>query len=256
MNSYGYFTLKSSTYLSNQRIAGKVLNKALSTIKSNIKPGVTTQELNNIGQEVILSNNLTPTFLGYKGFPSAFCISINKTIVHGIPNDYALQEGDVVKIDGGVTCEGAIADAAFTTICGKPKDVRAKFIVEDCSKILKKVIAFIVPGKTTVGDIGFFIKKECSNLGHNVVKNLTGHGLEIDTPHWAPIMMNEGTRGDGPVIIDGMTFCLEPMIVDGVGDITIDKNDGWSVYTKSIGAHFESTLFVVDGKVEDIVGII
>lgn len=252
--NFGYFTLKDSEWLSNQKIAGSILNKALSAIKQNIKPNITTKELNDIGSDIIYSNNGIPTFLGYKGFPTAFCISINKTIVHGIPDDYELQEGDVVKIDGGVTYNESIADAAFTSICGAHKDLSHKFIVDDCKKVLKRVIEFIKPNKTTIGDIGFFINKETNNLKHVIVKDLTGHGLEYDHPHWYPTFYNYGTKGTGPTILDNMTFCLEPMIVDNVGDIIVDKDDKWSIYTKGVGAHFETTLFVDNNKVIDIVG--
>lgn len=250
--AHGLFTIKDNNWLKNQRIAGKILNEALSLIKQNIQPGISTNELNSIGHNHIIKSNAVPTFLNYKGFPKSFCISLNKTIVHGIPDDYKLQEGDVIKVDGGVTYNKAIADAAYTTICGKTNDIKLKFMVDDCRKILYNAIKFIKPGITTVGDIGFFINKQSNKLGYTVVKNLTGHGLEEGTPHADPIIYNEGEKGTGPVIVNGMTFCLEPMIVCSKnGSITMDS-DGWAVHTKTIGAHFETTLFVNDNVVEDI----
>jgi len=251
----GYITFKDDEWLSNQRIAGKILSNAHSMVKSMAVDGAETKNINNKIEEFIKDNNCTPTFKGYKGFPDALCTSVNKEIAHGVSScDKVLKTGDVVKFDVGVSYEGAIADAAFTMSVGEFKNIRLKILSEACRNALYRTIRYIeenIGKEPRVGDLGFIIKKGASNVGANVIKDLTGHGLEYEHPHWVPFIFNYGDKGKGARLFPGMTICIEPMMVYGDGSISIDSN-GFSFLTKEIGVHFEHTIFIHEDRVEII----
>ena len=250
----GYYTLKDDEWLKNQRLAGKVLKQAMDEMESAIKPGISTQEVNDIGEKYILSNNdYIPTFKGYMGFPTAVCISVNKELVHGIPKaDKIINDGDVVKLDSGVTYKGAIADMARTIAVGNI-DNKYKMLIEFCKKSLYDSIEYIGKniGNIRLGDIGNVIQKSASRINANVIKDLSGHGLEENIPHWAPFIFNYGERKTGIKIRPRMTFCIEPMFVYGNDKIKL-QDDKWTITTEDIGVHYEHTIFVHEDHIDII----
>lgn len=250
MDDSGYFSLKNDEWLYNQRIAGKILSSAFVEVKKHIREGITTRELDKIIETYILDSKGFLTFKGYLGFPSASCMSVNRVIVHGIPNDIPLKFGDVLKVDAGVTILGAIADSAFTFIIGE--NPKYKYLMDACEKSLYKAIDYIKTAKEPrMGQIGYIIEKEAKNIGANIIRDLSGHGLELNTPHFLPIVYNYGKANSCIRILPGITFCIEPMILIGNSSIKV-LEDNWSIQTLEIGVHFEHTIFVHENDVEII----
>jgi methionyl aminopeptidase len=253
-NVGGFFTLKDSTWLERQRYAGKVLASTLSLVRRNVKSGISTACLDEICEKNIISNKCHPTFKNYINFPAATCISVNEELVHGIPKkDVILKKGDIVKIDSGATFEGAIADSALTVVVDDYNNSKDKELVEACKKCLYKAIELVENniGKITTGDLGFFIKKEVSKIGANAIRELTGHGLEYNKPHFYPPITNYGNKKEGQLIVPNMTFCIEPIFVFGSSNI-FTKSDKFTIAANYIGAHWEHTIFVHEDKVEII----
>jgi len=251
----GCYTLKDDEWLNNQRHAGKVLVETINEMGKLIAPGVPTKFINDLGEKMILSHDgCTPTFKGYNGFPEAFCISINKELVHGIPrDDRFIKDGDIVKIDGGVSYKGAIADMARTFAVGNA-DKRYLYLMDAAKSALSDAIASIkFDGgcENRIGTIGYIIKKAAIKIGAKVITELTGHGLELGTPHWFPFIYNIGEKNKGLRIYPRMTFCIEPMMAYGNNKITLGT-DNWTVSTESAGVHFEDTIFIHEDHVEII----
>ncbi len=254
MRDNGYYTLKDKTWLENQRFAGRVLVESISAAKEQIKEGITTKRLNDIIEQIIISNKSIPTFKGYNGFPEAVCISLNNQIVHGIPDGTIIKDNDVLKIDVGVTYNDAIADAAITIIVGKNPNTKIERLMEACKKSIYNVVDYLNNNLQTarVGDIGYIIKKDAISIGANVVKDLAGHAIDTEGRlHWTPFIPNFGNKGEGVHILPNMTFAIEPMYIYGDNSIRL-ADDKWTVLTKDIGVHFEHTLFVHNDRVEVI----
>lgn len=244
--------LKNQDWLDKQRIAGRLAAKALSTLKEQVqnRTSKTVLELNNMAEELIAEGGGIPTFKNYKGFPAGVCVSINKQLVHGIPTDYTLQDGDVISFDLGVTYEKAIADTALTCIYGQPKSARHVDLVKATEEALLRGIRAIKVDKR-LGAIGNAIYKYSRDVGFNPVINYGGHGLDWNTPHASPFVANKGDPNDGIRIKPGLAIAIEPMLVIGNSD-TYVSGDGWTVMTHDIGAHFEHSVFVHEDKVEII----
>lgn len=251
-----YYTLKDNVWLENQRHAWKILSNAVLEMSKHIHPGISTKKINDIGEEYIRSNNdCIPTFKGYRGFPEAVCISLNNEVVHGIPKDNViLKDGDIVKIDCGVTYNGAIADMARTYSIGNI-DIKYKYLMDACKRALNDSIKYINDniGKNVIrlGDVGNIIHKTAKRINANVITSLSGHGLENDTLHWYPFVNNVGERGKGLRLYPGMTIAIEPMVLYDDNSITVG-NDNWTVFTKSIAIHEEDTIFIHNDHVEII----
>ena len=246
----GFYTFKDSIWLENQRYAGSVLRTALEKAEAAISVGISTLELNQIVEDHIIDNKCIPTFKGYSGFPCTCCISTNNELVHGIPSDITLNEGDIVKIDSGATYNGAIADMARTYVVGNtsPKN---KLLIASCKEALDNAIASFDKKPYRLGNIGYAIKKTASKINAKIVTDLTGHGLEINEPHWFPIVLNVGEKDSGIILYPNMTLCIEPMFTYGSPKIKI-KKDGWTVVLEDIGVHFEDTIFVHEDFIEII----
>lgn len=253
----GFVTLQDQSFLENQRKAGKIAAKTLILLEQLIrqKTDKCLLELNDIARDYIISNNGIPTFKNYRNFPGDICISINRCLVHGIPSNYKLQDGDVVKFDLGVTINNAIADTAISIIYGKPKcDWHIK-LVESTREALNKGIDSIAINKK-VGVIGNAIYKYVKGNGFNVVTNYGGHAISSDKLgnailHAAPFIDNKSDIDIGIRMQEGMSICLEPLVVMGDNSTKLDK-DGWGVLTSSINSHFEHTLFIHKDYVENI----
>lgn len=247
-----FISLKNEDWIGKQRVAGRITARALSLAKDLVLQSnrLTTLQLSKKIEEFILENNCTPTFKGYKGFPEAACVSINEQLVHGIPNDYLIQEGDVVKVDLGCTYKFAIADSAITFIKGKPKSEQHVKLIEACRLSLENAIKQIAPGKR-MGVIGNGINHIVKNTKFSIITQYGGHGLDYDHPHAQPFIPNKSNPQSGVRIQPGMSFAVEPQIVIGEAKTRV-LSDGWTVVTPGIGAHFEHSIFVHNDKVEII----
>jgi methionyl aminopeptidase len=242
--------LKDQDWLDKQRIAGKVVATTLKFLEAEVLKGTpySMLMLNELAEDIIYSNKCTPTFKNYKGFPAGVCISINKQLVHGIPTDYHLQDGDVVSFDLGATYEGAIADSALTCIFGEPKSPDHVKLISSTENCLMQGINAIAVGKR-LGCIGHAINKAAK--GYGLVSNYGGHGLDWDKPHAAPFVANKAELDEGIRIAEGLSIAIEPMLTIGTPGTKV-LDDGWTVVTADIGAHFEHSVFVHKDHVEII----
>ena len=214
-----------------------LVSKALAEVGKHIKPGVTTKELNKIAEDFIRSHGAIPSFLGYEGYPASACISVNEQVVHGIPSDYVIKEGDIVSVDLGTFMKGFNGDSAYTFAVGEiADDVRQ--LLEVTKEALYKGTAQAKAGNR-VGDISAAVQEYAESFGYGVVRELEGHGLGRKM-HEAPGVPNYGARGRGPLLKEGMVICIEPMITMGNRAIVFER-DGWTVRTKDRkpAAHFE-----------------
>lgn len=248
----GLFKLKNQDWLDKQRVAGKIVADTLSFLQQRVldKTTQTLQQLNDDAEDLIIKSGGLPTFKGYKGFPAGVCISVNKQLVHGIPSDYKLQEGDVISFDLGATVEEAIADSALTCIYGQPKSDLHIQLIKATENSLMKGIEAIAVGKR-LGCIGHAISKCAKSSGFGIVVNYGGHGLDWDTPHAPPFVANRGNQDEGIRIQSGLAIAIEPMLTIGSAE-TKTLSDGWTVATDNVGCHFEHSVFVHDDHVEII----
>jgi methionyl aminopeptidase len=224
--------------------AGLIAAETVAHVGRHIEPGVTTAELDRIGEEFIRSHGAVPTSKGYRGFPAALCISPNDMIVHGIPGAYRVGEGDLLTIDAGVTLDGYVADTAYTFPVGEVSP-EAERLLEVAQAALAAGIEQAQPDNR-IGDVSAAIQKVVEDAGFSVVRALVGHGVGRHY-HEDPQIPNYGTPGRGARLAPGMTVAIEPMITAGGVDIVLD-DDQWSVYTAdgSLSAHFEHTVAVTE----------
>lgn len=240
--------LKSDEEVSLIKESAQVLGKAHAEVAKWIKPGVTTKQLDKIADEFIRDSQGSPSFKGYNGFPSALCISLNETVVHGFPSQYQLREGDVISIDCGVKLNGFHSDSAYTYPIG---NVSGEVInlLKRTKQSLYLGIEQATEGKR-VGDIGYSIQTYVERFGYGVVRELVGHGVGRNL-HESPEVPNYGKRGQGPKLREGMVIAIEPMITLGKRAVVQEK-DGWTIRTtdRKPAAHFEHTVLVRKGKAE------
>lgn len=225
------------------RQAGRIIARTMREVSATIKPGVSTPRvLDALAGRLIREAGGVPSFLDYRGYPSDTCISVNSVVVHGIPDDRVLEEGDIVSLDFGVIYEGWHADSAWTFPVGAVSD-RAKRLMNVTRESLMQGIAKARAGNT-VGDISSTIQRYCEKQGYGVVRELVGHGIGRDL-HEEPSIPNFGKAGRGTKLQDGMTFCVEPMINEGTHRVYTLADD-WTVVTQDgkLSAHFEHTVAV------------
>ena len=236
--------LKNSSELALMRIAGRISAQALQVGGEMVRPGVTTGQINQKIHEFILSQDAIPSFLGYGGFPASACISINDTVIHGIPGDEVIQEGDIVSIDVGALYKGFHGDNAATFPAGRISP-EAQQLLDATRESLYKGIEAAVRGNR-VGDISAAIERSIKPYGYGIVRKFVGHGVGREM-HESPEVPNYGLPGRGPRLAVGMTIAIEPMINLGSHDVKI-LSDGWTVKTvdKSLSAHFEHTVAITD----------
>jgi methionyl aminopeptidase len=223
-----------------------LVSKTLGEIAKIIRPGITTLEIDKIAEEFIRDNNAEPGFLGYQGFPNTLCTSVNSQVVHGIPSNKVLKDGDIVSVDCGVKKNGYYGDSAYTFEIGEV-DPKIKKLLRVTKESLYKGANEAIHGNR-VGDIGFAVQQYCENEGYSVVRELVGHGLGKNL-HESPEVPNYGRRGRGSKLTEGMVICIEPMINMGKKDI-LQENDGWTIRTidNQPSAHFEFAVAVQKGK--------
>jgi methionyl aminopeptidase len=230
------------------RQSSQLVSRTLAEIAKVVKPGVTTLELDTVAEDFIRSNNAEPGFKGYNGFPNTLCTSYNEQVVHGIPNNTPLQEGDIVSVDCGVILNGYYGDSAYTFEVGEVSN-EVKQLLTTTKESLYKGIEQAVEGKR-IGDIAFAVQKHCEDAGYSVVRELVGHGLGKSL-HEAPEVPNYGKRGKGVKLKRGMVICIEPMINMGRKEI-VQESDGWTIRTsdKKFSAHFEHAVAIAKGEAE------
>lgn len=243
--------LKNPDQIAGMRKAGALLYEVLQTLKEEIHPGVTTQELDARAEELIRRGNAIPSFLHYDGFPASLCTSVNDVIVHGVPNDETvLQEGDIISLDCGLVLNGWQADSALTVAVGQVSEKVADLIATTEACFFAGAYAARVGN--TLGDIGAAIQQLAESKGYGVVRDLSGHGIGRDM-HEDPYVYNFGIKGMGFRIRAGMTIAVEPMIT--MGDWHVDQEeDGTFVRTAdgSLAAHYEHTMAIVDGNAPEL----
>lgn len=228
--------------------SAQILGKAHAEVAKWIKPGVVTKQLDKVADEFIRDNKGYPSFKGYNGFPSALCISLNETVVHGFPSQYQLKEGDVISIDCGVKLNGFHSDSAYTYPVGNVSSETLN-LLKRTKQSLYLGIEQATEGKR-VGDIGYSIQTYVERFGYGVVRELVGHGVGRNL-HESPEVPNYGKRGQGPKLREGMVIAIEPMITLGKRAVVQEK-DGWTIRTsdRKPAAHFEHTVLVRKGKAE------
>ncbi|MBR6431821.1 MAG: type I methionyl aminopeptidase [Muribaculaceae bacterium] len=239
--------LKTDEEIELLREANLVVARTLGEVARWVAPGITTRRLNQIADEYIRSQGCVPGFLGLYGFPGSVCISVNENIVHGIPSNYALEEGDIVSVDcGAVTPAGYNGDSTYTFCVGEVSE-EVKQLLRTTKEALYLGIEKAVPGNR-IGDIGNAIQTYCEKRGYGVVREFVGHGVGKKL-HEDPEVPNYGRRGTGPLIKNGMTIAIEPMINMGSKNI-FQEADGWTCRTKDRkpSAHFEHSIAVHHGK--------
>lgn len=237
---------KSSKDLELMQRSGAVLAQVHDLLAPMVQVGVTTRELDAVAEEFIRSQGGVPSFKGYHGFPATLCTSVNEKIVHGIPDDVALEEGDLLSIDCGVTLRGWVTDSARSYVVGGTGGGEAQRLIDVSYDSLEAAIAECQPGKT-VGDIGHAVQTVAEAAGFHVIRKLVGHGVGREM-HEDPQVPNYGRPGTGPVLEPGYVLAVEPMIALGTIDIVEDPEDGWSIYTAdgSLSAHVEHTIAITE----------
>jgi len=251
-----FIRLKDNNWLEKYRVAGHVTAGTLSLLEQEVKTGTTKSllELDKLAETYIRDNGCTPTFLMYKGFPNSVCVSTNRQLVHGIPTNYHLQEGDIVSFDLGATYQGAIGDSAITMIYGQPKSERHLRLIEATQEALMRSIQTIEVGKR-LGAIGNAIYKCAKGHGLSVVEKYGGHGIDTapdgtGIPHAAPFVPNKSNANEGIRAQVGMILAIEPLFVLGHSNRTITDNDGWTVSCDDLCSHHEHTVFIHEDRIE------
>ena len=230
------------------RKANVVVAEVLESLKTLVVPGVTTDELDGISEEIILSKGAVPAFKGYHGYPKTLCVSLNEEVVHGIPNQRRLKEGDIVSIDVGTNLHGYFGDAAITVPVGEV-DPEAKRLLEVTEKALHIGIGMAKVGNRLF-DISHAVQAWVESNGFSVVRDFVGHGIGKSL-HEDPQIPNFGSPNQGPRLEKGMIFALEPMVNKGTYEVRV-LDDGWTVVTADgkPSAHFEHTIAITDGEAE------
>ena len=225
-----------------------LVSATLAEVGKNIRPGITTLELDRIAEEFIRSHGAVPGFLGYGGFPNTLCVSVNENVVHGIPSNYALREGDIVSVDCGTILKGFYGDSAYTFGVGEIAPEVEQLLRVTKESLYKGVEKAVAGGR--VGDISAAVQAHAEKYGYGVVRELVGHGLGREM-HESPEVPNYGRRGTGPLLKEGMVICIEPMINMGSKNVVFER-DGWTVRTKDRkpSAHFEFAVAIRNGEAD------
>ena len=239
-------TIKSKHELKIMQKAGQISKAALLAAGDLVAPGVTTRQLDEAARRVIEKAGAKPAFLGYGGFPATICCSINDEVIHGIPGDRVIQEGDIVSIDTGAIYEGYYGDNAATFGAGKISE-EAQKLIDVTRQSFYEGIKFARKGQR-ISDISHAIGAYCEARGYGVVREFVGHGIGTKM-HEAPEIPNFGAPGHGPRLMPGMTLAIEPMINMGTWKVKV-LPDGWTVKTMdgSLSAHYENTVLITEGE--------
>jgi len=234
--------LKTDEEIELLRESNLLVARTLGEIAKIVKPGITTLELDKVAETFIRDHKGIPGFLNYNGYPNTLCTSVNEQVVHGIPNNVPLKEGDIVSVDCGVLLNGFFGDSAYTFEVGIVKP-EIKALLDATKASLYEGIKMAVEGQR-LGDIGFAVQSYCEERGYSVVREMVGHGIGRNL-HESPEVPNYGKRGYGIKLRQGMVLAIEPMINLGKRQIVQEK-DGWTIRTsdRSVSAHFEHTVAI------------
>ncbi|MCL5407608.1 MAG: type I methionyl aminopeptidase [Patescibacteria group bacterium] len=241
--------LKNQAEIAKMRQGGKIASRILKSLESQAKEGVTTLELDQMAEKMILEADAKPSFKGFQGYPGSVCISVNEEVVHGIPSTRILKDGDVVGLDIGVYYQGFHTDTALTCVVGDEVSPEIKKLLEVTLQALSEGIKLCKAG-VHLGDVQNVIQKTVEGAGFGVIRDLVGHGVgrALQEP---PQIPNYGEPSTGPILKEGITLAIEPMVSMGDWHIKI-LNDHWTVVTadKSLSAHFEHTIVVGKNNAE------
>ena len=240
--------IKSERELTAMRQACKITAAARALAGEMVRPGVSTKEIDTAVYDFIVAQGAKPSFLGYNGYPGSVCISVNDTVIHGIPNGYVLKEGDIVSIDVGAYYQGFHGDCAATFPCGAIS-TEAQKLIDVTKQSFYEGLRFATQGHR-VSDISHAIQTYVESNGFSVVRSFVGHGVGAQL-HEEPEVPNFGKAGRGPRLLRGMTLAIEPMVNAGDYDVRI-LNDGWTTVTADgkLSAHYENTVLITDGEPE------
>lgn len=245
--------LKTEEEIELLRKANLLVSSTLAEIAKVIRPGVTTKELDNLAEQFIRDHGAIPTFKGYPNpygspFPASICTSVNQVVVHGIPDDTILQDGDIVSVDCGTQIDGFCGDSCYTFCVGEVNE-ETKKLLKTTKESLYKAIEQALPGRR-IGDIGYAVQHYCESQGYGVVREFVGHGIGKEM-HEDPQVPNYGTRGTGKQLRNGLCIAIEPMITQGSPKLRM-LDDRWTVETcdGQCAAHFEHTIAIHKGKAD------
>ena len=240
--------IKSERELSLMRQACKITAAARALAGEMVRPGVSTKQIDKAVHDYIVSQGAKPSFLGYHGFPASACISVNSTVIHGIPGGYVLKEGDIVSVDVGAFYKGYHGDCAATFACGAIS-AEAQRLIDVTKQSFFEGIRFATRGHR-VSDISHAVQKHVESNGFSVVRSFVGHGVGAQL-HEEPEVPNYGPAGHGPRLLPGMTLAIEPMVNAGTHEVRVLK-DGWTTVTADgkLSAHYENTVLITDGEPE------
>ena len=239
-------TLKSKSEIEKMRAAGAIVAETLAQITSGIVPGkTTTHDLDAMAEAIIVDRGAVPSFKGYRGYPAVTCISVNDEVVHGIPGPRVLRDGDIVGIDLGAILDGYHGDSAMTVAVGEVSDEAKKLMRVTREALFAGIRQALVGNR--LGDISNAIQRHAEKNGFSVVRDLVGHGIGKNM-HEEPQVPNFGKPGKGPLLEDGMTIAIEPMLNAGTYQIEV-LPDHWTIITRdgSLSAHFEHTVAITKG---------
>lgn len=238
--------MKSKEEIDKMRTAGRIIGQAFEMVKNNLKPGLTTGELDSLIEDFIRSSDAVPAFKNYHGFPASACISIDDEVVHGIPGKRVIQEGEIVSVDVGTIVDGWYGDSARTFAVGEISSEKSR-LMEFTKKSLAAGIDKARKGNK-LGQISAAVQKVAESEGYGVVRQLVGHGIGR-AMHEEPQVPNFGSANEGPILKAGMVLAIEPMINIGTHDVKT-MPDGWTVVTADgqASAHFEHTVAITDGE--------
>ena len=239
-------SVKSAEEIELLRVNAIIVSKTLAEVAKNIEPGVKTITLDKIAEEFIRSEGAVPGFKGYRGFPATLCVSVNEQVVHGIPGERVLKNGDIVSIDCGCRKDGYYGDSAYTFPVGEVSDDVKNLLIHTKASLFK-AIDIAVAGKR-VGDVSAAVQEYVESRGYSVVRELVGHGIG-EQLHEKPDIPNYGKRGSGMKLVAGLAICIEPMINMGAKSVVQDA-DGWTIRTadRMPSAHFELTVIIQKDK--------
>ena len=246
-------SIKSEQEIEYMRVAGKIAYDLLMSLKDIIKPGITTKEIDKYAYDFITSRDAVPAFLDYEGYPASTCISINDMVVHGIPDDTIIKEGDIVSVDTGAIYKGYYSDTAYTYIVGKT-DMKTEKFVRDTRKALYNGISKVKAG-IKLNEVCKAIGEVAKRNGYGIFEVLTGHGVG-KTLHEDPYIPNYNNHeSEGIVLKEGMTLAIEPMFSLGTKEVWLLPDD-WGIITQdgSLAAHFEHTILVTKDGYEILTG--
>jgi methionyl aminopeptidase len=235
--------IKSDMEIQYMRDAGKVVSGVLALIEQVVKPGITTEDLDKLAEDFIVKQGAKPSFKGYCGFPASICTSVNNEVVHGIPTNRSLLEGDIISIDCGAVLNGYHGDAARTFPVGKVSDEAARLIEVTKNSFFKGFEKAVIGNR--LSDISAAIQCYAEEHGYSVVRDFVGHGIGTSM-HEDPEIPNYGTPSKGPKLVHGMVLAIEPMINMGKHYVKVESNK-WTVVTRdgSLSAHYENTVAIL-----------